>query len=208
MAFSREHESRADRMGVRLMQEAGYDAREAASVWDNLLTEIKVTGGREAGKRNDIFATHPTTAGRRDELLTLAGGKGGDKGEDRYRKTIAPLRFGWIQDEIKRGQYEESLLLFERLLARDAKDAEALFARGEVLRLRDDTGDSARAVADLDQATRLDKPPAEAFRSLGLIHQQHGHKEAAARAFQGYLAQAPQAADAAMVRSYLTDLAP
>jgi predicted Zn-dependent protease len=207
-AFSREHESRADRMGVRLMQQAGYDAREAASVWDNLLAEMKVTGGKEAGKRNDIFASHPTTEGRRDELLALAGGKGGDKGEDRYRRTIAPLRFGWIQDEIKRGQYEESLLLFERLLARDPQDAEALFARGEIQRLRDDNGDSARAVKDLDGATRLMKAPPEAFRSLGLIHQQHGHKEAATQAFQSYLAKAPQAGDAAMVRSYLTDLAP
>ena len=76
-AFSREHETRADRMGMRLMQQAGYDGREAAAVWDNLLAELKVTGGEEAGKRGDMFATHPTTAGRRDELLQLAGGAGG-----------------------------------------------------------------------------------------------------------------------------------
>jgi predicted Zn-dependent protease len=207
-AFSREHESRADRLGVRLMQDAGYDAREAASVWDNLLSELKVTGGQEAGKRNDLFATHPTTEGRRDELLALAGGKGGNKGEERYRKIIAPLRFGWIQDEIRRGQYEESLLLFERMVARDPQDAEALFARGEIYRLRDDDGDSGRAVADLDRATRLFKAPPEAFRSLGLIHQQHRHNESAVQAFQSYLSQAPQAPDAAMVRSYLTDLKP
>jgi regulator of sirC expression with transglutaminase-like and TPR domain len=121
---------------------------------------------------------------------------------------MAPLRFGWIQDEIKRGQYEESLLLFERMLARDARDAEALFARGEIYRLRDDSGDSARAVADLSRASQLPKAPAEAFRSLGLIHRQHQHHEAATQAFQSYLVQAPQAPDAAMVRSYIADLKP
>jgi predicted Zn-dependent protease len=205
-AFSREHEGRADRMGVRLMKHAGYDAREAANVWDNLLQELKVTGGKDAGKSGDIFDTHPTSAGRRDELLALAGNDGGDKGEARYRKAIAPMRLGWLHDEIKRGQYEESLVLFERMVGHDADDAEALYARGEIYRLRGDRGDAERALADLDRASRLRKPPAEAFRSLGLLHQQRNETVAAAQAFQSYLAQAPQAADAAMVRSYLTDL--
>ncbi|MEJ8838917.1 M48 family metalloprotease [Ramlibacter sp. AN1133] len=207
-AFSRDHESRADRIGVRLMKHAGYDGREAANVWDNLLQELKVTGGKDAGKSGDMFDTHPTSAGRRDELLALAGSDGGDKGEARYRQAIAPLRLGWLQDEIKRGQYEESLVLFDRMLARDPQDAEALYARGEVYRLREDGGDTERALADLDRASRLPKPPAEAFRSLGLVHKQRNEPVAAAQAFQSYLAQAPQAGDAAMVRSYLTELRP
>jgi predicted Zn-dependent protease len=148
-AFSREHESRADRMGMRLLREAGYDGREAATVWDNLLAEMRVTGGKEAGQRGDMFETHPTTAGRRDELLQLAGDGGGLVGADRLRNAIAPLRFGWLQDEIKRGQYEESLVLFGRMLEKNPKDAAVLYARGEVLRLRDEAGDGDKALADL-----------------------------------------------------------
>jgi predicted Zn-dependent protease len=200
-AFSREHESRADRMGVRLMRHAGYDAREAATVWDNLLQELKVTGGKEAGKTGDIFDTHPASAERRDELLELAGKEGGELAEETYRKAIAPFRLGWLHDEIKRGQYEESLVLFDRLAAHDPKDAQVLYARGEVYRLREENGDAERAFADLDRASRLAKAPAETFRSLGLIHQQRNERVAAAQAFQSYLAQAPQAADASMVRS-------
>ncbi|HET8745512.1 MAG TPA: tetratricopeptide repeat protein [Ramlibacter sp.] len=207
-AFSREHESRADRMGVRLMKHAGYDAREAANVWDNLLQELKVTGGKDAGKTGDIFDTHPTSAGRRDELLALAGNQAGDKGQDRYRKVIAPLRMGWLHDEIKRGQYEESLILFDRMIARDPQDAEVLFARGEVYRLREEKGDGERALADLERASRLPKPPAETFRSLGLLHQERHERAAAAQAFETFLAQAPDAPDAAMVRSYLSELKP
>jgi predicted Zn-dependent protease len=207
-AFSREHETRADRMGMRLMQHAGYDGREAAAVWGNLLAEMKVTGGEEAGKRSDLFATHPTTDGRRDELLKLAGDKAGETAADRYRKAIGPMRFGWLQDEIKRGQYEESLVLFDRLLKRDAADPEVLYARGEVYRLRDDNGDSARAVADLQRATAADKYPAEAWRSLGHVHKQRNENGAALQAFQKYLAMAPQAGDSGLVRSYLTDLKP
>lgn len=205
-AFSREHESRADRMGMRLMRFAGYDAREAAIVWDNLLQELKVTGGKDAGKTGDIFDTHPVTAGRRDELKELAGTAGGDLGEERFRKAIAPLRFGWIQDEVKRGQFEESLILFNRMLKKDPQDAEVLYARGEVYRLRDDGGDAARALADLEGASRMDRAPAETFRSLGLVYQQRQDRPAAAQAFQAYLAKAPQAADAALVRGYLSEL--
>lgn len=207
-AFSREHETRADRMGMQLMQGAGFDGREAAVVWDNLLLELKVTGGSDAGKRGDLFETHPTTEGRRDELLKLAGGRGGEAGADRYQKAIAPLRLGWLQDEVKRGQYEESLILFDRMLKRQPQDAEVLFARGEVYRQRDDAGDSALAVADLELATQASKPPAEAYRSLGLVRKQRNENAAALKAFTQYLAQAPQAPDAGLVRSYLTDLKP
>jgi predicted Zn-dependent protease len=205
-AFSREHEIRADRMGMRLIRHAGYDGREAAAVWDNLLAELQVTGGKNVGKRGDMFETHPTTAGRRDELLQLAGDAGGMTGAESYRKAIAPLRFGWLQDEVKRGQYEESLLLFDRMLRKDDKDADVLYARGEVFRLRDDGGDTEKALADLDRASKLAKPPAETFRSLGLVHKQRRDRPAAAQAFETYLARAPEAADAELVRSYLTEL--
>lgn len=207
-AFSREHETRADRMGMRLMQDAGYDGREAAAVWDNLLAELRVTGGKKAGENGDMFQTHPTTAGRRDELLQLAGDKGGTTGEDSFRKAVAPLRFGWLQDEVKRGQYEESLILFDRLIQHDTKDADVVFARGEVYRLRDEGSDVERALADLDRASRMDKAPALAFRSLGLVHKQRNDPAAAVQAFESYLAKAPDAPDAALVRSYLTEMKP
>lgn len=207
-AFSREHESRADRLGMQLMQDAGYDGREAANVWDNLLTELKVTGGAEAGKQGDLFTTHPTTAGRRDELLQLAGRKRGEDGAERYQRAIAPLRFGWIQDEIKRGQYEESLVLFDRMLQRRTDDVEVRYARGEVYRLRDDEGDTGRALADLEFATRAKAAPADAFRALGHVHKQRNEPAAAFKAFQQYLAVAPEAPDAGMVKGYLAELRP
>lgn len=207
-AFSREHEERADRMGMRLMRHAGYDGREAATVWGNLLDEARITEGRKAGEMNDLFTTHPATANRRSDLLGLAGSAGGATGEEAFRKVIAPLRLGWIQDEIKRGQYEESLVLFDRMLRRDPKDGEVAFARGEVYRLRDEQGDAPRALAALEQASGLPRAPAETFRSLGLLHKQRGDRAAAARAFEAYLAQAPQAPDAALLRSYLADLKP
>jgi predicted Zn-dependent protease len=205
-AFSREHEARADRLGMRLMQQAGYDGGQAARVWDNLLAEFKVTGGQEAGQRSNLFATHPPTANRRDELLALAGGAGGETRAADYQKVIAPLRFGWIEDEIQRGQYEESLVLFDRLLARNADDVEVRYARGEVYRLRDESEDTTRALDDLTRASSILKAPPETFRSLGLLHRRRSDAPAATQAFEKYLAAAPEAPDAGLVKSYLGEL--
>lgn len=207
-AFSREHESRADRMGVRLMVANGYDPHEAVKVWNNLLQEARVTEGKDAGKTGDIFDTHPATAERRDELLKLAEGYGGRTDEDRYRKAIAPLRFGWIQDEIKRGQFEESVILFDRMLKHDPNDVQVLYARGEVRRLRGDPGDAELALADLQRASAMPGAPAQTFRSMGLIYRKANDAASAQKAFHAYLAEAPQAPDAALVQSYLTDAHP
>lgn len=205
-AFSREHEDRADRLGMRLMQQAGYDGGEAPRVWDNLLAELKITGGEDVGSRSALFATHPPAGNRRDVLMKLAGDAGGTTGATEYRRVVAPLRFGWLLDEIRRGQYEESLVLFDRLLGREPADAQLRYARGEVYRLRGEPADLPHALDDLSRATVAVTAPAEAFRSLGLVHQQRADAVAAAQAFERYLALAPEAPDAGMVRAYLSEL--
>jgi predicted Zn-dependent protease len=207
-AFSREHESRADSVGMRLMKEAGYEGRQAAQVWDNLLGELKITGGEDVGKRSAMFATHPPVGNRRDDLLKLAGEGGGTLGAAEYQRVIAPLRFGWLQDEIKRGQYEESLVLFDRLLSLKPMDAQVLYARGEVYRLRGDADDLVRSTDDLTRAAAAEQPPPDAFRSLGLAHRQRGDTSAAVQAFQKYLDLSPDAGDAGMIQSYMTELKP
>lgn len=207
-AYSREHETRADRLGVRLMRQAGYDARQAARVWDNLVGEIEVTGGKEAAKRSPMMATHPPVESRRDALLALAGEDGGQVGEADFQRAIAPWRLDWLLDEVRRGQYEESLILFDRLLTRSPTDAQVRFARGEVRRLRAGPDDLAQAVEDLSAAALHDSAPALTFRSLGLAHRQRQEQPAAALAFERYLARAPDATDAALIRHSILELKP
>jgi predicted Zn-dependent protease len=207
-AFSREQEQQADRWGMKLMRDAGYDCSQAAQVWDNLIEELKVTGGADAGKRSALFATHPPAADRRDELMRLAGASQGALGADEYRAVIAPHRLEWLKDEVRRGQYEESLVLFGRMLKREPDDAQALFARGEVYRLRDAPGDTELALADLSRATAALKAPPDAFRSLGLVHRRRSDTVAAGTAFQQYLALEPDSADAALIKTYLTESKP
>lgn len=207
-AFSREQEERADRFGMRLVQRAGYDGAQAAQVWENLLGELKITGGEDVGKRSLMLATHPAVANRRDELLRLAGQQGGKLGTAEYQRAIAPHRLGWLMDEIRRGQFEESLVLFSRLLRTNPDDAQTLFARGEVYRLRGAPDDYQLALDDLTRAANLDRAPAETFRSLGLAHKRRTDGTAATAAFERYLALAPDAPDAGLIKTYLTETKP
>ena len=207
-AFSREHERRADEAGMRMLIDAGYDGREAPKVWENLLGELKITGGESIGERSQLFATHPPTGHRRDDLRRLAGSGGGSVAAADLRRAIAPLRFGWLHDEIKRGQYEESLVLFDRMLALEPDDAEVRYARGEVYRLRGDGEDLQRAADDLTRATLAARGPADTWRSLGLVEKQRARGGAAVAAFEKYLSMAPDAPEAGMVRAYIAELKP
>ncbi|MES2976086.1 MAG: M48 family metallopeptidase [Pseudomonadota bacterium] len=207
-AFSREHETRADRLGMQLLARAGYDGREAAKVWENLLGEARITGGADVGRRSPMMATHPPIETRRDDLLALAGDAGGKLNAAEYGRVILPHRMGWLQDEIRRGQYEESIVLFDRMLRDVPGDAQAMYARGEVYRQRAGDNDMQRSLDDLTRATGMANPPAEAFRALGLVHKQQTNGDAAVTAFEKYLTASPDAADAGLIKTYISQLKP
>lgn len=207
-SFSREQESSADRIGMRLMQGAGYDGKQAAQVWENLLGELKIKGGDRVGSQSPMMATHPPVETRRDDLLKLAGSLPGSTGGPEFRQAMARHRLGWIHDEIKRGQFEESLVLFDRLINQDKADAQLLYARGEVYRLRAGKDDQQHALESLTGATTQANPPAEAFRALGLVHKQRADNESAFQSFEKYLAAAPDAPDAGLIRNYIAELKP
>jgi regulator of sirC expression with transglutaminase-like and TPR domain len=77
-----------------------------------------------------------------------------------------------------------------------------------VYRLRGDKDDLPRSLDDLTRATAAEKPPVEAFRSLGLVHKQRADAPAAAQAFEKYLALSPDAPDAGLLKAYLSELKP
>lgn len=212
-AFSREHERRADEIGVHLMRQAGYDPRAAEAIWGNLEAELAATPGGDEARSTPMFATHPGIPERRAALQTLAGAGGGALHAEAYAQRMAPHRTVMLEDELRRNRPDESLVLLSRLLDRASAragrpDAELLHFRGEVRRVRGADGDVALARADFEAAIAAGGEPALTHRSLGHLQRAGGDKVAARAAYTRYLERAPQAPDAALVKAAIEELSP
>jgi predicted Zn-dependent protease len=206
-AYSREQEQEADRIGLALMQSAGYDPREAAAVWNNLLVEVRARREANRDESSPLFATHPSPEERQEALRTLAASQpSGERGEAPWQRVTAPHRFDWISDELKRRQPEESLALLDRLVSRFPGNGEYLYGRGELYRQRAHDDDLERALADLQAAAAAEHPPAATHRALGLIYRSRNQPEAARASFQRYLSAAPDAPDSAFIRNYIAEI--
>ncbi|MCX7163036.1 MAG: M48 family metallopeptidase [Rhodocyclales bacterium] len=206
-AYGREHEHEADRIGAWLMHRAGYRVAESALVWNNLLDEARAREGEEPSQTSPLFATHPAPPERRDSLARLAELlPGGTTGAEQFAAHTAHLLDEWLQDEIKRGQYAESLVLLSRRIKADSDPDLMRYYRGEVHRLRGQAGDHDLAWNDYQAAVVGEHPPPPAFRGIGLVARQRGQKNEARQAFARYLELAPAAPDAALIKSYLAEL--
>jgi beta-barrel assembly-enhancing protease len=206
LAFSREHEREADRIGIQLLQRNDYLPQEASKVWRNLLAELRAVPGADPTRDSVLFATHPGVDERAQTLSELAAGMAGHTREAEYQAQIAPLRQGLLEDELKRGRLPESLALLDRMIAREAGSAELLHFRGEARRLSGTEADRQLALDDFQAALKAPRPLALTHRSLGYLHRAMQQPEAARAAWTEYLAQAPDAPDAALIKQTLTEL--
>jgi beta-barrel assembly-enhancing protease len=206
LAFSRDQEREADSIGVTLMRDAGYDAAEASRVWSNLLLELKARPGGDPSTTNPLFATHPAVEERMTTLAQLAAARpGGDKREAVWFEKTKPFRSAWLSEEIKRGQHEESLALLTRMI-KLAPQADVLYARAEVYRLRATGNDLDAALTDYHAAITQGAEPPEVYRGAGFIYRTRQQATEAKTSFQRYLELAPGAPDALMIKSYMEAL--
>jgi beta-barrel assembly-enhancing protease len=209
-AYSRDHERAADAIGLELMAAAGYPPMEASVVWRSLLEELAAEKdwSGDPGKRSFLFATHPSTPERQATLAerAMALGKADlDPGILPMRRAFAPHRSAWLEDELKRHKYGESLALLTRLCSNNPEDGEATYFLGELYRMRGAEGDAERALGSFQKAATLPGVPPEVHRSVGMLHQKAGRIPEMKEAYTRYLQAKPAAEDADMIRSYLDE---
>jgi len=209
MAYGRDQEREADRIGIALMARSGYAPAEAGRVWGQLLEESD--GAKAAGEDVStpiiLFASHPPQEERREVLAAAAkrDWPGATRtGTDEYRAALAPHRMGFLYDEVRRRRFGESLVLFDRLLQASPRDGQVQYFKGEAYRQRGREGDTKLALEAYRAALEMDNTPPEVHRSLGTVLRQTGEDAEATRAFQRYLELKPDAEDAELIRSYLT----
>ncbi len=205
LAYSRDQEREADRIGIELMGKAGFDTREAAKVWQNMVVELKAKSAGE-GAGSVLFATHPALEERLVTLRQLAqDAPGAVQGDAAWQQHMKPYERDWLSEEVKRGRLDESIALLTRMLASRPAHADYLAARADAYRLRSSEADLDLALADYEAALRAQADFADAYRGLGAIYRRRQDSAHARDSYRRYLKLAPRAPDAALVKNYLEE---
>ena len=209
-SYGRTLEAEADAMGLRQIAEAGYDPEAMPETWQQLIEEIEASAEmrRKRPRRGySLLATHPAPEQRMVDLRASAKEvttpATDERGRGRYLAAIAEHRQTWLDDQVKLNDPGASLYIV-RNLARDGWTGLLRYFEGEIWRLRGQKGDSVLAGQSYAAAVALPDAPPEAWRMHGYHLLREGQAEEGRAALNRYLALAPQAPDAPMVRAELT----
>jgi predicted Zn-dependent protease len=205
-SYSRELEAEADAMGLLQISEAGYDPLAMPETWQQLVEESKASAAmrrKRYRRKYSLLATHPAPEQRMVDLLASARevttARTDERGRERYLRAIGQHRKAMLDDQVKLNDPGASLYII-RNLAKDGWNGLLRYYEGEVWRLRGQKGDDALAGQSYASAIAFPDSPPEAWRAHGyhLLKQNRGEEGRAA--LSRYLALAPRAPDAAMVR--------
>ena len=194
-------------MGLKLIAEAGYDPLAMPETWQQLVEEIEASARMRRKRPNrgySLFGTHPAPESRMVDLRASADevkgatGEGG-RGRERYLKAIAGHRAKLLDDQVKLNEPGASLYIIQNL-AKDGWTGLLRFYEAEIWRLRGAKGDAERAAQGYAAAIQLPDAPPEAWRNHGYAELKAGRQDQGKAALSRYLALAPKASDAAMVR--------
>lgn len=208
LSYNRSQESEADKFGIQLLSNAGYDPFEAAKVWENVIGENNVAQGNKR-QRSLFFDTHP---GDKDRMKTLNGyarhltenkQSGAEKGRERFIKHMDPFWKMALEDELNLNQFGRTEFILDNLIANNISPGVTHFYKGELYRARKEEGDLAQARWHYEQALQFDSFLPETHRSLGLLQLKEKQQAQARRNFEAYLQLKPEAEDREMIEFYL-----
>jgi predicted Zn-dependent protease len=205
--YTRDMEREADRLGFAAVVDAGYDPQAGVSLWARMLREEET---RRYERRGTVFATHPATLERLNDVRAAAAASGParERRKDAYRTATRPYLEHWLQAELGQRRYASSLLIIGELL-NDApvEDRGVLtFYLGEAHRRRNAAGDRAKAAELYARAVGMPGVPADAWREHGFVLREAGRRSEARTALQRYLSGATQAEDRALVQREIDKL--
>jgi Zn-dependent protease with chaperone function len=205
-SYSRELEAEADAMGLRQIGATGYDPAAMPETWQQLIEETQASAamrGKRWRRGYSLLATHPAPEQRMVDLrasakeVTTAAST--DRGRERYLTAIGAHRKTMLSDQVKLNDPGASLYII-RNLARDGWNGLLRYHEGEVWRLKGGKDDGVLAAQSFAAAVGYADAPPEAWRAHGYQLLKDRRSDEGKAALGRYLALAPQAPDAAMVR--------
>ena len=206
--FSREQEREADLAGVSMISAAGYDTREVAVLWEQLLDEddaTRLARGQKKKKRKTsagLFASHPPSQERVDylrERATLDPGIAGATGLAEYQSAMREWWPVFLDDQLKMNEEGGSEFLLDSMAKANGWTPWLTFARAELHRRMAGDGDLDKAVTYYTDAIARGADLPELWRGRGLALKKLDRDAEAKADLEEYLVRAPNAADHSMI---------
>jgi len=210
MGYSRELEAEADKEGLSMMIQAGYDPKEALKLFEILQQDADDRKVKEPF----FFGTHPRLQERIENcrrllnttFLDQSKGERG-KGMEEFLSQIAEVLLDNAALDMKIGRLKMARGGIEKRLQREPRCPKAHFLMGELHR-RSGKGEPylQQATVAYQEAARLEPTFAEAHRELGLLYRAQNRREEAQSELELYLMLCPKASDANIIRGYLAEV--
>jgi len=202
--YTREFETEADRVGLDLMAQAGYDPRQALNLFEHLRQEIEIEGVKEPF----FFGTHPSVQQRIENaslwLATEYSGKdAGLINSEIFRSRLDELVLDNARLDLRIGRFYIAQSSVEKYLRRNPDDAGAHYLLGEIFRQQGRQDDTEKAIKQYKKAIVLDPSFPAPHKAMGLMHYEEGERRLAQKFFETCLLLSPNAPDKAYIQGYL-----
>lgn len=204
--YSREMETEADRVGMELMAEAGYDPQETPKLFVYLKSDLEKNDVKEPF----FFGSHPRLQERinnfENYLKSDYAGKTGTKGDPRFNSLIASLLLDNAMMDLDMGRYSSAQEGVEKFLKMNPSSGRGHFCLGEIYRQRGEQDDRQKAEEAYRQALIDDPNYPFPRKGLGMIYYKQGMTNKAVGEFEKYLQLLPDALDREYIKQYIQHL--
>jgi predicted Zn-dependent protease len=202
MTLSRAQEDEADRLGLALMRDAGYEPRAAVEMLSTIATRDPEERGAFPRLESHPFLDERIRTLR--GLVPRAGAEQGRREISRYENAIAPVLLVAAENELEAGRLPQARAAIDRHLRLRPGSGRAHYLRAEHARRVEPSGRHAPAVRQAyERALELSPDDPDALRALGFLVRENGETERARELFARYLRAAPGAPDRKLIERYL-----
>jgi len=209
LSFSREQETEADLLGMRVLAEASYNPHATYMVWQRIIAEEEAAVVKR--REPSVFAqTHPASEQRASYLEALVVSTYGQDDAEQVTddKLLAILNTHYLflmEDQLDTNRFGRTKELLERHRSIGVEPSLVYYFYGEMFRQRDEEGDKQLAMDAYRHSIEAGGAPGDAYKNLGYLHLKTGDTVAAQVQFRKYLEVDPAADDRAMIEFYLEE---
>ena len=179
--YGRDAEREADVYGIKYMAAAGYDVKQAVELQKTFVRLAQESGGGDANWLTGLFASHPPSVERvkANEITVQQYDQNGFVGQEVYEEAMARLReaesaYDKLEEGYKAleaGRPKQALSLATQAIRMEPKEAHFFGLSGKA---KAAMRNYPEALADLDQAIRLNDTYFDFYLQRGLIRKKLG----------------------------------